>query len=70
MACKQGPLLFKTSGPLVYTIFGGLLIANIVMLVAMFFGIRFFFENPLSIRKTLMLPVVMVLLHCRRVCNQ
>lgn len=57
---QTGPLLFKTSGPLVYTIFGGLLIANIVMLVAMFFGIRFF-SKILSIRKTLMLPVVMVL---------
>mgnify|MGYP000873915330 CR=1 FL=1 len=57
---QTGPLLFKTSGVLVYTIFGGLLIANIVMLFVMLFGIRFF-SKILSIPKTILLPVVMVL---------
>lgn len=57
---QTGPLLFKTSGVLVYTIFGGLFIANIVMLFVMLFGIRFF-SKILSIPKTILLPVVMVL---------
>lgn len=57
---QTGPLLFKTSGVLVYTIFGGLFLANIVMLILMFLGIRYF-SRILSIPRTILLPVVMVL---------
>ena len=55
-----GPLLFKTDGPLVYSIFIALLIANVVMLVLMYLGMRGFVKL-LSLPKIYLLPVVMIM---------
>ncbi len=57
---SAGPLLFKTDGNLVYSIFIGLIVANIAMVVLMYGGLRFFVKL-LRIPKHLLLPVVMVL---------
>jgi len=52
-----GPLLFIANGEVVYGIFASLIIANIVMLVMEFFGIRVF-AKLLSVPKHLLLPVI------------
>lgn len=56
---SPGPLLFRNQGPLVYGIFASLLVANIVMLVIEFLGIRVFIRI-LQIPKNLLLPVIMI----------
>src|SRR5699024_10690148 len=46
---EPGPLLFETNGPLVYTLFIGMLLANILMLIFGLSAIRFFIKvlyNP------------------------
>lgn len=55
-----GPMLFTRNGELIFAIFAGLIIANVMMLIAEFFGIRIF-VRLLKIPKRLMLPVILVL---------
>ena len=47
---NPGPMLFATNGSLVYTIFAALMVANVIMLVVEFFGMRMFVK-VLSIKK-------------------
>ncbi|SFL53860.1 tripartite tricarboxylate transporter permease [Halanaerobium salsuginis] len=56
---QPGPLLFKTNPKLIYGIFGALLIANFIMLLVEFYGIRIFI-NILKIPKEILLPIVFV----------
>jgi len=55
-----GPLLFKMQGDLVYSIFVALLIANVVMLIMMRFGMKVFVKL-LSTPKIYLLPIVMIM---------
>jgi len=55
-----GPLLFKTSGVLVYGIFGSFLIATVLMLVTEFGGIRGFVKL-LSVPKNYLMPAIFLL---------
>lgn len=55
-----GPMLFKTNGSLIYSIFAALIIANIMMLVVEFFGIRIF-VRILSVPKNILMPIIVVL---------
>jgi len=54
-----GPLLFRTNGNLVYGIFAALLIANISMILIMYFGLRIFVKL-LDIPKYILLSIVSV----------
>ncbi|MCR5449273.1 MAG: tripartite tricarboxylate transporter permease [Solobacterium sp.] len=54
-----GPLLFRTQGPLVYGIFAALLIANLMMLLIEFLGIRVFIRI-LQVPKNILLPIITV----------
>ncbi|MBQ9321523.1 MAG: tripartite tricarboxylate transporter permease, partial [Eubacterium sp.] len=54
-----GPLLFRTQGPLVYGIFAALLIANVMMLLIEFLGIRVFIRI-LQVPKNILLPIITV----------
>lgn len=54
-----GPLLFKTSGPLVYAILATFIVANIAFFLIEYFGLPLF-TKMLSIPSTLLLPVVIV----------
>lgn len=56
---QPGPLLFTTNPKLIYGIFGALLIANVIMLLVEFFGIRVFI-NILKVPKEILLPIVFV----------
>lgn len=55
-----GPLLFQTEGKLVYAIFAALIVANIFMLIAEFFGIRVFVKL-LKIPKFMLFPVIIAI---------
>lgn len=55
-----GPLLFQNSGVLMYSIFASLIIANVVMLVMEYFGIRAFVKL-LKIPKNVLFPVIIVM---------
>lgn len=55
-----GPLLFKTNGALVYSIFAACIVANLVMLILELVGMRVFVKL-LSIPKYILLPAVLVL---------
>ncbi len=55
-----GPMLFVTSGNVVYGIFVALFIANIIMLAMEFYGMRIF-VRLLDIPKYYLLPVIMAL---------
>ncbi|MHB0896538.1 MAG: tripartite tricarboxylate transporter permease [Spirochaetales bacterium] len=55
-----GPLLFINNSTVVYGIFVSLIIANIVMLVMEFFGLRVF-AKLLRVPKHILLPIVFVL---------
>jgi len=55
-----GPLFLSTQGTLFYTIFFGLMIANVMMIIAQFSGLRFFVKL-LNINKAFMLPSIVVL---------
>lgn len=57
---QAGPLLFTTNGDMCYSIFIALLIADIMMLFMMRFGMKLF-VNLLSTPKIYMLPIIMVL---------
>ncbi|MCX7788093.1 MAG: tripartite tricarboxylate transporter permease [Spirochaetes bacterium] len=56
---SPGPLLFTTSGDIVYGIFAALIVANFVMVLMEYFGIRFF-VRLLKIPKHIMLPIIIV----------
>lgn len=55
-----GPLLFKTNADFVYGIFAACLVANVIMLILEFFGMRIFVKL-LKIPKHFLLPVILVL---------
>ncbi len=57
---RPGPLLFTTNGPIVYSIFAALIVANFAMIVLEFFGMRGF-VRLLSIPKHILFPIIMVL---------
>ncbi len=52
-----GPLLFDTSGTVVYGVFAALIVSNIVMLVSEFWCMRLF-VRILSVPRNLLLPIV------------
>ncbi len=54
-----GPLLFTTNPDLVYAVFAAFIVANCIMLVCEFYGIRFF-AKLLSIPSSILLSVVIV----------
>ena len=54
-----GPLLFKTSGELVYAILAAFIVANVLFFVIEYFGLPIF-TKMLSVPSTLLLPVVIV----------
>lgn len=56
---QPGPLLFRTNSDVIYGIFGALLLANVIMLLLEFFGIRIF-TNILKVPKNVLLPIVFV----------
>lgn len=57
---QPGPLLFTQNGPLVYTIFLGLIVANFCMLFLGFLGIRVFTKIT-KIPKNILFPLIFVL---------
>lgn len=54
-----GPLLFRSEGRLVYGVFAALMVANLMMLIVEFVGMRAFIKI-LSVPKNYLLPVVMI----------
>ncbi|MCI8423146.1 MAG: Tat pathway signal protein [Lawsonibacter sp.] len=54
-----GPLLFKTSGPLVYTVFAAMIVCAFVMLLVEFFGIPIF-AKIIDVPRQILFPVVLV----------
>ncbi len=57
---RPGPLLFTTNGPIVYSIFAALIVANFAMIALEFLAMRGF-VRLLSIPKHLLFPVIIVL---------
>lgn len=57
---QPGPLLLTNESELVYAIFASLILANIIMILVQFLGIRFFVKI-LSIPKHILFPVIMTL---------
>lgn len=55
-----GPLLFKTSGDLVYTVFAAMIVCACVMLVVEFFGIPIF-AKIIDVPRQILFPVVLVI---------
>ncbi len=55
-----GPLLFQTDGPMVYALFAGLLIANVIMLVLGFGGLPLF-ARVSNIPQYVLAPVIVAL---------
>ena len=55
-----GPMLFTRSGEVIFSIFAGLVLANILMLITEFFGIRVF-VRLLKVPKRILLPIIIVL---------
>ncbi len=53
-----GPLLFRTSGELVYLIFAALIISSIIMVVVEFYGIKYLVK-ALEIPREILFPVVL-----------
>ncbi|WP_097017913.1 tripartite tricarboxylate transporter permease [Orenia metallireducens] len=56
---QPGPLLFRSNPDVIYGIFGALLIANVIMLLIEFFGIKIFI-NILKVPKSILLPIVFI----------
>ncbi|MGF6907528.1 tripartite tricarboxylate transporter permease [Fusobacterium sp. PH5-44] len=54
-----GPLLFKTSGPLVYAILAAFILSNIAFFIIEYFGLPIF-TKLLSIPSRLLLPIVII----------
>ncbi|WP_242620473.1 tripartite tricarboxylate transporter permease [Senegalia massiliensis] len=57
---QPGPLLFQNNGPIVYTLFVGMLLANIFLLVIGLFGIKYF-TKILLVPKSILSPIILVL---------
>lgn len=57
---QPGPLLFQNNGPIVYTLFVGMLLANIFILFIGLFGIKYF-TKILSVPKSILSPLILVL---------
>ncbi|WP_243153473.1 tripartite tricarboxylate transporter permease [Senegalia massiliensis] len=57
---QPGPLLFQNNGPIVYTLFVGMLLANIFLLVIGLFGIKYF-TKILLVPKSILSPLILVL---------
>lgn len=57
---QPGPMLFETNGSLVYTLFIGMLFANIIMLIFGLTAIKLFIKL-LSISKSILTPIIIVL---------
>ncbi|MGG0670392.1 tripartite tricarboxylate transporter permease [Sporosarcina koreensis] len=57
---QPGPMLFESNGPIVYTLFVGMLLANVLLLVFGLLGIRFF-TKVLLIPKTILTPLIIML---------
>ncbi|GIN63353.1 C4-dicarboxylate ABC transporter permease [Robertmurraya siralis] len=57
---QPGPMLFETNGPIVYTLFVGMLLANVFMLFIGLAGIRLF-TKVLLIPKAVLIPMIIVL---------
>ena len=55
-----GPLLFRTSGPLVYTVFAAMIVCTLVMLLVEFFGIPIF-AKIIDVPRQILFPVVLVI---------
>ena len=55
-----GPLLFKTSGPLVYTVFAAMIVCSVLMLIIEFFGIPIF-AKIIDVPRQILFPVVLVI---------
>lgn len=55
-----GPLLFRTSGPLVYTVFAAMIVCAFVMLLVEFFGIPIF-SKIIDVPRQILFPVVLVI---------
>jgi putative tricarboxylic transport membrane protein len=54
-----GPLLFKTSGDLIYAILAAFIVSNVAFLIIEYFGLPVF-SKLLSIPSRLLLPIVIV----------
>ena len=63
-----GPLLFKTSGELVYAILAAFILANVLFFIIEFFGLPLF-TKMLSVPATLLLPIVIVCCFVGSYCN-
>jgi putative tricarboxylic transport membrane protein len=57
---KPGPLLFQTSGDIMYGIFATIIIAYIFMLILEFFGLRIIIK-VLKIPKYILMPIIIML---------
>ncbi len=57
---QPGPLLFRDHASLVYTVFLGMFVANVAMLILGLFGIRVF-TKVLSIPKAILVPCIFLL---------
>lgn len=57
---QPGPMLIQNSGDIVYGIFAALIIANILMAVFLFLGMRGF-VRLLSIPRAILLPIILAL---------
>ncbi|MEG1721080.1 MAG: tripartite tricarboxylate transporter permease, partial [Pseudoflavonifractor sp.] len=55
-----GPMLFQNNGVFVYGVFAACIIANLVMLVTEYMGIKLF-ARVLSVPKHILLPIIIVL---------
>ncbi len=57
---QPGPMLFEANGPLVYTLFIGMLIANIFILIVGLSSIRLF-TKILLVPRTILTPLIIIL---------
>lgn len=57
---QPGPLLFTNNGPIVYTLFIGMLLANLFILIIGLLGIKYFIKI-LSVPKAILSPLILVL---------
>lgn len=57
---QPGPMLFETDGPLVYTLFVGMLVANIFILIFGLLGVRLF-TKILLVPRTILMPIILIL---------
>ena len=55
-----GPLLLKTHGDLLYAVFAALMIANLMMLIVQYFGIRIFVKL-LVVKKYYLFPIIVTM---------